>query len=312
MKVGVFFPGTSAAQKSADDLIRQLSAMEDTEAHGYRVESNWTDLDAEELNYHLRQLDLFVVVANGIARPSELGTWIYLVTGVAVGLDKNLCFVSEPGFDREHFWIHYPHLATGGEVSRYIREELGLWQQSHRVQKAREELIDLGVGLDERNFARRVELGDIDSVNNFLIVGFSPDSTDAAGNPLLVVAARSDQDAALEFLLEAGADPNIASGDRGNTVLMEAAMRGNRRQIRRLLELGANPSLVSKAGQTALMLAIGEGHLEVAKDLIDGGTDLDLVDQLGMTALKYATLFGHTEIVSRIEKAAKSKAGKSG
>jgi ankyrin repeat protein len=138
-------------------------------------------------------------------------------------------------------------------------------------------------------------------VGNFLRIGYSPDTANAQGVPIVCVATRNGHKKIVELLLERGADVNVLSQDRGNSPLMEAAVRGDDLSVRRFLEAGANPNLVSKSGQTALMLAIGEGHKEIVRVLIEYRADLAIKDSLGMTARKYAEIFRHEEIVAQLE-----------
>jgi len=73
---------------------------------------------------------------------------------------------------------------------------------------------------------------------------------------------------ALQLLLEAGANPNVADEDRV-TPLMVAAMKGNLEAVRLLVTHGADVMAVNAAGLTASQLAAGDKRLRIQKLLRD-------------------------------------------
>jgi hypothetical protein len=160
----------------------------------------------------------------------------------------------------------------------------------------------MGLGIAEDVFAGCVEEGAVDPTKNFLRIGFSPDSRDVRGVPILSLAIRNRHRELIDLLLEKGANVNAVSHDRGNSPLMEAAVRGDLGSVERLLDAGADTDLQSKNGQTSLMLAVGEGFTSVARLLLEHNADTSPVDQLGMTAGKYAELFKHTEMAELIRR----------
>lgn len=86
--------------------------------------------------------------------------------------------------------------------------------------------------------------------------GASPDQTRLDGVPLLVLATRRRDAAAVDLLLNAGADPNAVDGQR-RTALMHAAELGFDRILSNLLLAGADPERVDVDGSTARTLAKG-------------------------------------------------------
>ena len=66
----------------------------------------------------------------------------------------------------------------------------------------------------------------------------------------------------LDFLLQAGANPNIARED-GTTALMLAAWHGRYDAVKRLLRAGADPNAKSEQGETAAGIALARGHHRV-------------------------------------------------
>jgi ankyrin repeat protein len=82
----------------------------------------------------------------------------------------------------------------------------------------------------------------------------------------LVAAAERGLREALELLLQAGADPKVATRT-GWTALMVASERGDLAIVRRLLEAGANPKARTAAGETALTEASGPFRKQI-KELL--------------------------------------------
>ncbi|MGH9332103.1 MAG: ankyrin repeat domain-containing protein, partial [Vicinamibacterales bacterium] len=81
--------------------------------------------------------------------------------------------------------------------------------------------------------------------------------------------------AIIEALLKAGADPNATYGEC-ETPLMTAARAGSVPAVRMLLAHGANVNAREAwRGQSALMFAAVEDHADVAKVLIDAGADVN-------------------------------------
>ncbi len=185
--------------------------------------------------------------------------------------------------------------------SFYI-EQKQIWENQERIADAKNDLVESGIGLTNENFTLCVIQGNLSAVNDFLTLGFSPDTENVKGVPILILAVRNHHRDIARILLGHGADLNRKSGDRGNTALMDAAVLGDVEMVRELLDAGADMNVKSKNGQTALMLAVGEGRDSIAEELIDRGADLSITDNLGMSAKKYAELFKQTSILSILEK----------
>ena len=77
---------------------------------------------------------------------------------------------------------------------------------------------------------------------HFAELAQSLDVTDGDGWTPLLYAAKAQASAAVKYLLQRGADPNIAQSD-GFTALYLAAQEDNPSICQMLLEAGANPSL---------------------------------------------------------------------
>jgi uncharacterized protein len=87
-----------------------------------------------------------------------------------------------------------------------------------------------------------------------LVHGESPNESRRDGTPALVIAARRDDPAAVDTLLQAGVDINAIDAG-GRTALMHAVERGHETVARILLAQGADTDLRAPDGTTALLLA---------------------------------------------------------
>ena len=105
----------------------------------------------------------------------------------------------------------------------------------------------------------------------------------------LHVAAQAGAGAALQRLLDAGADVNAATSS-GTTPLMLAAASGDATLVTRLLDKGAEPNAKETThGQTALMFAAARDRAEVTRVLLARGADASVastfVDLLALAGL---------------------------
>jgi len=106
-----------------------------------------------------------------------------------------------------------------------------------------------------------------------------------------------------------GMDSGDTTLDEGSTPFMRAARSGDGAMMRLLLEAGANPKLATKDGNNALLFAAGVGYrdkntkgseseaLEALKIAIEAGLDLKQANSRGETALHGAASRGADTIV---------------
>jgi ankyrin repeat protein len=127
------------------------------------------------------------------------------------------------------------------------------------------------------------------------------DAKTHAGYTALILAAYDDQPAALEYLLQSGADPCV--GDRnGNTALMGALYKGELAIARRLLSSRCPIDQTNNAGETALSFAALFGRLEILPELVARGADPNHLDARGQTSLVIARQQGNGEAAAALIK----------
>jgi ankyrin repeat protein/glyoxylase-like metal-dependent hydrolase (beta-lactamase superfamily II) len=123
-----------------------------------------------------------------------------------------------------------------------------------------------------------------------------PDPVLRAGATPFIRAAKTGDAAAMQLLLEHGADPKIATKDH-TTALMVAAGIGWRfgdapipeanvlESARLCVKLGLDVNAVNEKGQAAIHGAADRGAERIIEFLADNGANMDVKDQKGMTPL---------------------------
>jgi len=163
---------------------------------------------------------------------------------------------------------------------------------------ARQALLDMGISVTNDAFVQCVAEDKTEEVSLFLTAGFSPDTKDKKGVPLICVAARNGKLNTLKILLKAGAQVNLIAEDRGSSALLDSAIERNKEMIRILIEAKADLNVQSKDGQTALVVVVGAGDDEITEMLFKAGADPDIKDALGVSARKYAAIFSNTKVLA--------------
>ncbi|TVR89038.1 MAG: ankyrin repeat domain-containing protein [Spirochaetaceae bacterium] len=318
MKVGVFF--RNAPRSQVEEILYGLRDNS-IAAIAYRIGSTWRELNGAEIFQHFSGITHFVLFVwdgpmSGASKTEPVAvkdtatteyeytsSWLAFLTGYSIGRGVPSYVLTGADKTLPPFLSGLHRLHGTDELVGELAQQRVLFEQSSIVERARFELAEEGIGLNDNNLAACVAEGDETAVRNFLRMGFSPNTVNANGVPLLSLAVRRRNSSLVRLLIDEGALVNALAEDRGTSPLMEAAGHGELPYVRLLLERGADLHQKSKTGQNALILAASEGHTDVVGELVKYGPNLDVVDSLGMTALRYAKLFGYQEIVSLLEDA---------
>ena len=133
-------------------------------------------------------------------------------------------------------------------------------------------------------------------VKELLAAGQDANAVGPHRAPLLVVAARHEDQTTVELLLAHGADVNMTSTNwRGGNALWYTASRGLL-LTKLLVDNGADVNFECRQG-TPLSAACGTNDRSVVKFLLERGARVDAVDRGGGTALMTASSYGHPEMV---------------
>jgi hypothetical protein len=193
-------------------------------------------------------------------------------------------------------------LAGEKELERRFPKYLEEWIAGEKTETARRELLDMGIPFNEASFFDCARTKKGAAVNLFLRAGFSANARDGAGVPLLCLAAREGDKDLVKILLEAGADVNARSADRGGSALIDCTLGKYRDIAELLLKAGADVNVKSKDDQSALIISVGMGDEKFVEMFLKAGAKADEPDALGASAGKYAALFNKPKIVELFKK----------
>ncbi|CAG8095941.1 unnamed protein product [Penicillium olsonii] len=113
----------------------------------------------------------------------------------------------------------------------------------------------------------------------------------------LILAARYQNEAVLQILMDNGADVN-ARNIHGENVLFWAAKRHRTKLTQKLLKRGADPNQFVRHGLTPLIQAIMEGYLDLATILLEGGCNVEQPDSRGHRPLVWAVVLDEPAMAS--------------
>lgn len=124
--------------------------------------------------------------------------------------------------------------------------------------------------------------------------------------PLIVAIARRD-DNWTAFLLDQGADPNLAART-GDTPLIAAARSGYVAGAADLVRMKVKIDAANRMGETALIVAVQQRQPGIVKLLLAAGADPDRTDSAaGLSALDYAKRDTRSRDILKLIEAARSK-----
>ncbi len=115
------------------------------------------------------------------------------------------------------------------------------------------------------------------------------DTKDGDGNTGLIIAINRSDEQWTGFLLNKGADPNVA-GKGGDTPLISAARVGFETATEWLIGLGARVDTANRMGETPLIVAVQQHEVPIVRLLLNAGANPDKTDHAaGYSARDYAT-----------------------
>jgi ankyrin repeat protein len=145
------------------------------------------------------------------------------------------------------------------------------------------------------DFAKAAKFDNVSEVNLFLKKGLNPNTVDANGNPMLILAIRDKSNNVIDALLNDKRIDVDLSNKSGETPLMMASIDGNLPLVKTLV-LGHKAQL-DHIGWTPLHYACAKGHLEVAQFLVANGAIVDSLSVGNTTPLMMAVQSGNEQLV---------------
>ena len=141
--------------------------------------------------------------------------------------------------------------------------------------------------------------GNKDVINILLIAGADPNKADANGNTYLHYAERNDcYTNNLEAIISHGVDVN-ATHKNNVTALMIACGKGNEDAINVLLNAGADANIADANGNTCLHYAAGNDcYTKIFHVIISRGVDVNVTNESNVTALMIACVKGNKDAIN--------------
>lgn len=182
------------------------------------------------------------------------------------------------------------------------------------------------------------KLGDATEVLQLVKQGMDVNSSDPAGNTLLILASREEQSKVVAELLKQRGVKLNARNSAGDSALMLASLRGftgiaqqliaagadfdhpgwnpllyaafegRTAIVSLLLEKGANPNVLAPNQTTPLMFAARNGHKDVVGLLLKAGANIDWKNDQNESAESWANKSRNTDIVELIQAERKARA----
>ena len=138
--------------------------------------------------------------------------------------------------------------------------------------------------------------------------GFIDTKGDGGDTALIIAVSRSDEQWT-GFLLNKGADPNLA-GKNGDTPLIAASRNGFEKAVEWLIGEGARVDGTNRSGETPLIIAVQLRDLPVVRQLLKAGANPDKSDAVaGYSARDYALRDTRSREILKLIEAAKPKPG---
>ena len=182
-------------------------------------------------------------------------------------------------------------LLTLDPASARARDEKGVSAIMQAVYHRRHAILDLlRRQTSELDIFEAAALGETNRLH--LLLHDHPDlvcTYSADGFTPLHLASFFSQPAAVQELLNNGADPNaVATNGSKLAVINSAAASNNTELVKMLLREGANPDAQQQGGFTALHAAAQHNNTEMTQALLDAGANTSLRSDDGKTAADMA------------------------
>jgi len=244
---------------------------------------------------------------------SALGLkWIDFLAGFFCGSHLPICVLGKEAIEciPNVYAFCFKFFKAKTKLHDYFTDEYETFKKNEAVEEtnhAKQALLDRGISTTNDSLCQCVAEDKVEEISLFFAAGFSPDTKDKKGVPLLSIAVRNGKINTLEYLLHSGAQVNLIAEDRGSTALFDSALEKNKDMVKVLIEAGANVNVQSKDGQTALVVVVGAGDEAIVELLVKAGADPDIKDALGVSARKYATIFGNKNMLAMFDGGASDK-----
>ena len=154
--------------------------------------------------------------------------------------------------------------------------------------------------IDAFDLARK---GETENLLKLIEAGLNPDTVDAKGSSLLMLAAYYGYAEMVSALVARGANPDLRN-PKGLSPLDGAAFKGDLEVIRALWAAGVPLNGQGPDGRTPLMWAAAFNQIKALRLLIELGADWAVQDFQGVDALTHARALGATGVEAELARSA--------
>jgi hypothetical protein len=256
------------------------------------------DFSASDENENSANAPTHVLVASALD-----SHWFDFLAGFAFGSRIHILIYRQeaiPGISKE-FAAFFTFLGTEASLQTYLEVENEVYKKqeaARNILRAQESLLKSGISITVESLAQCVTDDRVKEISFFIAAGFSVNSRNNTGVPILNIAARNGSRDVIRYLITAGADVNLTAEDRGATALIDSVMAQHHEIADDLIKAGTDLNVKDKNGQTALIVAAGASMEKMVELLLKAGADPDIPDALGVSARKYAALFRNEVILA--------------
>ncbi|XP_061094195.1 DNA-binding protein RFXANK isoform X3 [Conger conger] len=199
--------------------------------------------------------------------------------------------------------VHYQWSFFPFAISTENRSEESVFKHSTTLTNKQRgnEVTALPATLDTLSVHQLAAKGEVTQLAGHLIKeGSLVNSRDEREFTPLMWAAAFGEIAAIEFLLEKGADPKALARER-ETALSLASSGGYADIVSILLKHGVDINTYDWNGGTPLLYAVRGNHVRCVTTLLAGGADLTVEADSGYSPMDLAVALGHKKVQKVIE-----------
>jgi len=229
--------------------------------------------------------------------------WFDFLAGFAFGSHIRILIYGQEaisGISKEYASF-FTFIGTEASLQTHFVVESEVYKKqdaARNIISAQQSLLKAGIPITVEALAQCVIQDRVAEISIFLTAGFSVNSRNNTGVPMLNIAARNGSQGAIRYLLEEGADVSLLAEDRGTTALIDSVTAKREDIVDDLIKAGTDLNIKDKNGQTALVIATGSSMEKMVELLLKAGADPDIPDSLGTSAKKYAALFRNEKILA--------------
>ena len=129
--------------------------------------------------------------------------------------------------DEKGMLPNFKFFETAKDLISNIEENLPKYIEEEEQKKAHKKLFEKGIPFTPDCFSSYIAKDNEEICTLFYEAGMSVNVTDAAGTPMICVAARSGRKEMIEWLVKRGAEIDAISKDRGYSPVMDAVWKSS-------------------------------------------------------------------------------------